>query len=225
MEPTDRFEYKFLLTPQQFQAIYTTLEHALTPDVQGSPTGSYPVVTLYYDTPSLSCYWDAKNRLPTRRKLRIRVYGSANGEIQETSFVEMKYKVDGRSIKHRLQTSLTNALAIVSSTPTVANITSFSPQILERIQHMVQVEQFHPTCMVRYQREAYSIAHFSSTESASTAPLRVTFDQGIRYRFHNLIPKADDSDFTESLIPEDHRIMELKGEGMPPTWLQPYLNF
>jgi hypothetical protein len=111
MDTADRFEYKFLLTLDQRAALLARLDGELRPDTQGGSEGHYPIVSLYYDSPDRRCYWDNWRGVPSRRKLRVRVYGSEDGAIRPTSFIEVKHKADGRGVKRRVQTTLARALA------------------------------------------------------------------------------------------------------------------
>ena len=224
MEITDRFEFKFLLTSIQYEAIFSAFGNALQPDTQGGPAGIYPVVSLYFDTPDLTCFWDAWRRLPSRRKLRIRVYGSADGAIPHTSFVEVKCKIDGSGIKHRVQTSLINALALASGKGSVEDFTTPTNQVVDLVHQMLEVEKFQPSCMLRYTRHAYTLHKIPGCNEPLEEPLRITFDEQIRYRFDNLVPEPEDSRFTLALIPDDQRILEIKGLGTVPFVLSQFLG-
>src|SRR4051812_38386739 len=110
MNSPQRFEFKFIVTAQQRDEVLATFDGALLPDANGSSLGVYPIVSLYYDTPDRRCYWEAWRGVPSRRKLRVRVYGTSDGDIPPTSFVEVKHKLDGLGVKRRVQTSLAHAL-------------------------------------------------------------------------------------------------------------------
>ncbi|MEK0445154.1 MAG: hypothetical protein RLZZ399_475 [Verrucomicrobiota bacterium] len=218
MEQGERFELKFLLSEAQADAFLSEFGGALQPDTQASPTGSYPVVSLYYDSPDLRCYWDAWHRLPSRHKMRVRVYGSRDGQIPPTTFLELKSKVGLFGIKHRFQTTLPAALAMASGKCGPAEFPEHTQSLLEQVQRMVEQDHFRPSCVVRYFRSAFSLALVPGE------PLRVTFDDQIQYRFEQFQPEPDDARFTESLLPKGLRIMEIKGAGDLPESVSRFLE-
>jgi hypothetical protein len=217
MESPERFEFKFLLggaLPEDFLA---QLGDALTPDRQGGSAGVYPVVSLYYDTPDLRCYWEAWRKVPSRRKLRVRVYGSADGRIAATSFIEIKHKVNGLGFKRRLQAELAEALDLVEGRQSAADLPAGSRRIVEEAQHFVREEGFVPCCTIRYLRHAYWLDADRMDESArGHPPLRVTVDSTLMVRFENLRPKPDDKGFSIQLLPAGTRVLEIKGTGAMP---------
>src|SRR4051794_23495283 len=109
MSESERFEFKFVITARQRDDVFATFNGSLLPDVNGGAGGVYPIVSLYYDTADWHCYWEAWRGVPSRRKLRVRIYGTADGDIAPASFVEVKHKVDGLGVKRRIQTSLLHA--------------------------------------------------------------------------------------------------------------------
>ena len=54
--------------------------------------GKYPIVSQYYDSPDRDCYWDKARRLKSRRKIRVRMYGSEDAQIPPAAFIEIKHK-------------------------------------------------------------------------------------------------------------------------------------
>ena len=63
-----------------------------------------------YDSPERACYWEKVESVQNRRKMRVRVYGSLDGKLPPTVFVEIKHKCDGRGVKRRLLCTLDEAL-------------------------------------------------------------------------------------------------------------------
>ena len=55
-------------------------------------------------------------------------------------------------------------------------------------------------------------------------PLRITFDETIQYRFESLNPEADDSRFSDFLLPHGLGILEIKGFGGVPFLLSTFLG-
>ena len=213
MDTTDRFEYKFLLSLDQREALLTSLAGALLPDTQGGSEGRYPIVSLYYDSPDRRCYWDNWRGLPSRRKLRVRVYGSGDGAIAPTSFIEVKHKADGRGVKRRVETTLPRALALAAGTPDHGPWTPGEARTLAEVQRLVQLEDFRPACVMRYDRHAFFL-HLP--DQPPTEALRVTFDHDVAVRFDELTPTTDDRRFQHRVLPPTACIMEVKGAGAVP---------
>ena len=70
---------------------------------------------------------------------------------------------------------------------------------------------------MRYERQA-----LADVDPASD--LRMTFDFGIGYRFHDLTPVPDDRNFSQYLLGEGQSVMEVKGTGAVPYWLSRLLG-
>ena len=211
MNISERFELKFLVTAEQRDRWLTHFGSALRADTNASEGGGYPIVSLYYDTPDRRCYWEAWRGVPSRRKLRVRVYGTAGGGIPPTCFVEIKHKLDGLGVKRRVQTTLPRALAIGAG---IEEAESFAPpeaQVVREVRRLVQVDGFQPVCLLRYRRHAFSLAAENLSE-----PLRITFDDAITGRFRDLDPEPDDPRHDFALLPADHIVMEVKGTGAVP---------
>lgn len=221
MDTADRFEYKFLIDRADRTELLRRLEGSLLPDTQGGSDGRYPIVSLYYDSPDLRCYWDNWRGVPSRRKLRVRAYGSADGAIAPTSFIEVKHKADGRGVKRRVQTELANALALVAGRGDESRLGLPELRILAEVRQLVEADGFRPTCVMRYDRHAYFLRLPGQPDAAA---LRVTFDQEIRARFDALTPSTDDRCFALDILPADRCIMEVKGAGAVPYLFADHLT-
>ena len=211
MASADRFEYKFLLSSEQREEIIAMLAGEIQPDTQGAPDGRYPIVSLYYDSPDLRCYWDKWRGVPSRRKLRIRVYGTADGRVSFACFIEVKHKADGRGAKRRVQTTLPTALALLQGAGSPAAFPPAEQRILEEVRRMMSADGLRPTCVMRYDRHAYFLPHVGEDE-----PLRITFDEGLAVRFEELAPQPDDRRFERHVLAPGQCIMEIKGSGAVP---------
>jgi hypothetical protein len=208
METVERYEYKFVLNATQRAALLSELSHELLPDTHGGSAGWYPIVSLYYDTPDLKCFWETWRGLPSRRKMRVRVYGSKDGVIPPTSFIEIKQKVDSRGVKRRVQTTLANALALARGETVEANFNHAEAVALAEVKNLIELEGFRPSILMRYRRHAYFL-HTPEVEASKR--LRVTFDDSLAARFDHFVPETDDQNFSDYLLPKGHSIMELKG--------------
>jgi hypothetical protein len=211
MNDSQRFEFKFLISAQQRDEVLAAFDGALFPDANGCSSGVYPIVSLYYDTPDRRCYWDAWRGLPSRRKLRVRVYGTSDGDIPPTSFVEVKHKLDGLGVKRRVQTSLAHALEIGSGLGHSEKFTRAEALVVAEVHRLVQGDGFRPVCAMRYRRHAFFLNVTGHSE-----PVRITFDDELGGRFRDLHPEPDDRRIDFTLIPPGSLVMEVKGVGAVP---------
>jgi hypothetical protein len=211
----DRFEMKFRVSAAQRAALMTQLAPHLRPDENAGDGAQYPVVSLYFDNEERDCYWEKARSLPSRRKLRVRVYGSRDGRVPAVAFVEVKHKCDGRGVKRRVQLPLEQALRTGGGLwPEGAHFSETDARVIREVHDMVIHRRFQPVLVMRYDRTAYAAADPQSD-------LRVTFDSGVRARFDNLTPEPDDRRFemNDDIHDEGAAVMEVKVTGCIPYWL------
>lgn len=188
------------------------IQTRLRPDGYAGPDGFYPIISLYYDTAIRDCYWEKLRGQGSRRKLRVRVYGSSDGKLPPSSFVEVKHKCDGRVVKRRVQMPVAAALAVADGQPAPPLRNLAEERVIAEVHRLVRERKFRPVCCMRYDRQP-----LADIDPASD--LRMTFDFGIGYRFHDLTPVPDDRDFSHYLLGEGASVMEVKGTGAVPYWL------
>jgi hypothetical protein len=211
----DRFEMKFVITPAQRAVLMVKLESRLRPDVNGGDGPTYPIVSLYYDNDERDCYWEKVRGVASRKKLRVRVYGSSDGRVPPTAFIEVKHKCEGRGVKRRVQLPIEQALRIGEGLwPDGLNLGELDRRVIREVHDIVDRRKFRPALVMRYTRSAYC-----SSDSASD--LRVTFDTGIFCRIDNLIPEPDDRRFdaANEMHPDGEAVLEVKITGCIPYWL------
>jgi hypothetical protein len=211
----DRFEMKFVVTAAQRTALMENLDPHLRPDANGGTGATYPVVSLYYDNAERDCYWEKLRGLGSRRKLRVRVYGSRNGAVREAAFIEVKHKCEGRGVKRRVALPLEQALRAGSgSWPDGVDFSEPERRVIHEVHDLVQRRNFKPVMVMRYDRSAYAAKDPGSD-------LRVTFDTGIRSRLDHLTPEPDDRrfDMASEMHADGTAVMEVKITGCIPYWL------
>src|SRR5689334_5077784 len=95
-----RFEHKYMLGEEQAQAIRRVVGGHLEVDENGvgKPNLSYPVHSLYLDSPDLYTFWSTINGDRNRFKLRLRFY---NDEPNSPVFFEIKRRVNSCILKQR----------------------------------------------------------------------------------------------------------------------------
>ena len=211
MDAANRFEYKFLLSIESATALRAELGAALQPDTVGGVGGRYPVVSLYYDSPDLHCYWEHWRGVPSRRKLRVRTYGTADGAIPSATFLEIKHKSDGRGAKRRLATTLTEALRLAAGESPLTPLNPADARVAAEAGQLALAEGFRPRAVMRYDRQAFSF------ESPGAAPLRITFDEDVCVRFDDLTLRTDDRAFVQPVFAPGTCVLEVKGKRAVPA--------
>lgn len=193
----------------------TKLKPHLRADENSDEAAHYPVVSLYYDNEERDCYWERMRGIPSRRKLRVRVYGSRDGRVPAVAFVEVKHKCEGRGVKRRVQLPVAQALCVGEGAwPDGAHFSEADARVIREAHGLIHHKRFRPTLVMRYDRTAYAAADPESD-------LRVTFDSGVLARFDNLTPEPDDRRFDMAceLHGNGAAVMEVKVTGCIPYWL------
>lgn len=208
----DRFELKFVITRGQRDTLIPHLRPHLRADENAGDHGFYPIISLYYDNADRDCYWEKVRGQGSRRKMRVRVYGSSDGQVAPTAFVEVKHKCDSRVVKRRVQMPVGAALAVCAGEPAGRPLSLAEQRVVEEVQGLALRRGFRPVCCMRYDRQAFADANPASD-------LRITFDAGIGYRLHELAPVPDDRNFSHYLLRDGAAVMEVKGTGAVPYWL------
>jgi len=205
MEIAARFEHKYVLPLAERDALLARFGARFRPDTLGGPTGRYPVVSVYCDTPDLKCYWEAWRGVPSRRKLRLRLYGTKDGAIPAATFVEIKHRDGKEGTKRRIRLPLGQAWALVTELATFA-VGPDEAHVQAEIVRLAGREGFQPTCVIRYDRQAYRFV-----DAAGHEQLRITFDDGIRCRFEDLRPAPADEGCARPVLADGLCLMEVKG--------------
>src|SRR5690625_2768153 len=84
-----RREQYYLITTNQYKDMRTAIEPYMRPDKFGID-GHYTVSSLYFENPDNAIYFETKNKLRFRQKLRLRVYNDA--DLNSAAFFEVKQK-------------------------------------------------------------------------------------------------------------------------------------
>ena len=206
---------KFRVSAAQRVALMTQLAPHLRPDENAGEGARYPVVSLYYDNAERDCYWEKARGIPSRRKLRVRVYGSRDGTVPATAFIEIKHKCEGRGVKRRVQLPLGQALRVGEGLwPEGAQFSEADARVIREVHDLVLRRRFRPILVMRYDRTAYAAVDPESD-------LRVTFDSRVRARFDHLTPEPDDRrfDMAGEADGDATAVMEVKVTGCIPYWL------
>jgi hypothetical protein len=170
-----RFEYKYIITEHVALGIRDFAAAYLDLDSYGAkmPGYSYPVHSLYLDSPNLTLYQNTINGDKNRYKLRIRFYENAPAK---PLYLEIKKRVNSAILKKRatvvregadlvLARHAADPAFLVDATPEqIAALEDFTC----RVNHLGAVPQTH----VAYEREAW-IADGANS-------IRLTLDRNVR---------------------------------------------
>ena len=194
------------------------LSDELVVDSLASGDGCYPIVSQYYETPDRECYWEKKRKLQSRRKIRVRLYGSLTANIAPTGFIEVKHKHFGLGAKRRLFMDLEDVLTFSNGDHNILRrkMDTFNRadrMVANELLQLIENHQYEPAIQMRYDRRALMIP---------SGKLRITFDTRLMCR-NDLIPlEPDTQEFTQHIIPPDQAILEIKSIGAVPYWFRNY---
>lgn len=201
-----RIELKYLIDWRQREILLAACRPHLEAAPHTDEQARYPILSLYFDTPSLLFYDEKNDGEMLRTKVRLRGYG-VQLEALAPCFLEIKRKIDSRILKYRKQFDrFTPALADpagwqLENEPQGAQIAS----ALYRY-------RLRPAVQILYRREAY--------EAPAVLSLRLAFDSqllalypGQRYERSLL----DDERYR--CLADTQFIFEVKSDGRLPSWL------
>lgn len=212
----DRKEFKFIIPLELRDQIIEQVNLHTKIDEQAGGCSQYPIISQYYDNIERDSYWEKQRKQKSRRKLRIRVYGSDDSDIPATTFIEVKHKHYGRGVKRRLQLSAEDAVELVNKgeyEDDLGEVSRSKRMVINEIIDLVKSRSFKFLCTMRYTRQAFV--------GGDDAPdLRITFDTGVGCRFNELDLRADDDRFEHYILPEGECIMEIKTNTVIPYWLR-----
>ncbi|MEO5960468.1 MAG: polyphosphate polymerase domain-containing protein [Opitutaceae bacterium] len=212
--PAPRFEFKYRIQNATALAIREYLQAFLEIDrhITNSETLSYPVDSIYLDSPELTTFWNTVHALKCRYKLRVRTY---DDHPEAPVFFEIKRRIHDCIMKHRGIVHRSSVDSLLSGRmPSAEDMVSSDPEHTEAVERFIQLMleiQATPRARVRYQREPWV-----SREDSS---VRVTFDRDV------FVSPAVDSSMTRQLGPDaarpfgDSVVLEIKFTGRAPAWL------
>lgn len=207
-----RLELKYQISDEMALAVRDFLSSYLEVDEFGAtrPNLSYPVHSLYLDSPNLATYRHTINGNKNRFKLRIRFYENRpNAPV----YFEIKRRMNNAILKQRgavRREAVDRVLA--GQLPEPNEIASTDPKHLAGIQRFLGLMtelQARPTAHVAYLREAWMSSHDNS--------IRVTMDREVYFEPDpTTVMQATMID--PILVFDDRVILELKFTGRFPDW-------
>lgn len=191
-----RYEFKYLLTTEQYRAIYDEIKTRLMPDTFGKTV----IQSLYYDTPDNLLVRKSNEKPVYKEKLRLRCYGLNDND--KNVYIEMKRKYDGIVYKRRIACKENEVCDIL-------NTKNENTQIKNELKYFFEFYgNIVPKMLILYDREAFFDAK---------CDLRITFDADIRYRVSNL--NFHTSLDGKKIFSDNTVLMEIKSGTALPLWL------
>ena len=204
-----RYEKKYLMTAEQFEALW----QALAPHVRPDEYGHSVVCSVYYDTGDFALIRHSLDKPVYKEKLRLRSYGVP--KMDSLVFLEIKKKHEGLVNKRRVGMTLHEAYDYVGKG--IRPVRSYTPaeqQILREIDFFLQRYDLSPAMNVNYKR----VALFAREDPE----FRVTFDHLIRGRRTEV--GLEKGAFGTMLIPDSYYLMETKILDATPYWFTRILS-
>jgi hypothetical protein len=172
---SQRFEIKYLVSEHVALGVRDFVSSYLRLDEYGAtqPNLSYPVHSLYLDSPDLELYRNTINGDRNRFKLRLRFYENAD---HRPVYMEIKRRANNAILKKRAAVGRADAEEVVAGhLPHAGQLMDETPQALDALESFAQLTHrlaAVPQVHVSYLREAWM--------SEGSNSVRVTMDRGVR---------------------------------------------
>lgn len=200
-----RYELKYLLTAQQ----KAEMLQAMAPYMRLDRYGRTTIRNLYFDTDNYRLIRRSLEKPAYKEKLRVRSYRAPAPD--DPVFVELKKKYQSVVYKRRLILPEREARRCFQSGAPLP----VHSQIADEIEYFRRYYgPLYPTVFLSYEREAYA--------AMDGGDFRVTFDENIRYRQHEL--SLGSAAYGTALLPEGRTLMEIKTASGMPLWMSHTLN-
>ncbi len=201
----NRYEIKYFVDTRQVPSLMRELAPYTRPDPNSAEWG-YPIHSVYWDTDGFRCFWEKIEGLKSRRKLRVRRYGTA-----PDVYVEIKQREDRTLHKRRIRLGLAAALDAFANVEASSDWdwTSGDPVATE-VALMIEQLRLRPRMAVSYRRRALF--------GAFDPELRITFDGRLRYHPTALgfeHPFEEGHDILDPRV----SVLEIKYDHRAPVWL------
>lgn len=207
-----RYELKYLIRRDQIAPVLDEVRDHMRLDPHCEPHGSYPITSLYYDTPEYKAYWDKLNGQRARRKVRVRGYGDTEIRPDTPAYLEIKQRVNQMMRKRRVRLPYAQAVDLEGLVETAKTRLEPERELLHEVHYLATTLQLRPACVVTYDRMAF--------EGDEYAPdLRVTLDTNLRGRVHDLSLLSTGLAEDRLIIGPDLAVLEVKANAYAPGWV------
>ena len=203
-----RYEMKYLLSAQQFNALIPRLSLEMQPDAYCQGGKFYSIYNIYYDTVDDDLIRASLLKPYYKEKLRMRSYSAPLGQNDKV-FLELKKKTGGIVHKRRAVMTLGEAEAFVQTGVRPASSDYINTQVINELAFFLNSNAVIPSVYIGYKRMAY----FGKDDRE----FRLTFDFDIRTRREGL--SLSNGCEGSPLLADDRFLMELKVPDVIPLWL------
>lgn len=194
-----RYELKYLLTPEQTNRLKSALKGHMEVDQYGMTS----IASLYYDTPDHHLIRESLDKPAFKEKIRLRSYGLATKD--SPVYLELKRKAEGIVYKRRVSSTIEAVNDFFDNGGDICK----DGQIAKEISYFRDYyRDLSPACLIIYDRTAYY---------QKDGDLRLTIDHNPRYRVQDL--NLTTSMEGTSLLPDGYTILEIKVQQSMPLWL------
>ncbi len=213
LEIFSRYELKYLIPYSVYEQLTPYLLDRMRFDKFGEK-GRYNIVSLYFDSNDKKIYYETRNKLRFRQKLRLRVYDNAH--LESAAFLEVKQKYNNVVNKRRTKIKLKDAYHFLEerSPAFMEGYDVSNPQILNEVHRFRSLYELEPRVIVSYDRQALHGLYEDD--------LRVTFDFNLMCRDDNL--RVEDGPVGDHFVDSNLVIMEVKVTHSVPLWLTRLLS-
>lgn len=213
IEIFSRREQKYLITRLQYEKLVEKITPFMRNDKYGID-GKYTVTSLYFENLEKEIYFETKNKLKYRQKLRLRVYDDT--DRNGTAFFEVKQKHNKVVNKRRLVLPLKEAYRYLAneSPDNLATYETSNNQVLKEIDHFRKFYNLQPEMIVSYNRHAF--------HGTTDPELRITFDLDLKCRNEDLA--LEHGPYGVNFIDENLVVLEVKVNDSVPLWLTRFLQ-
>lgn len=208
LEIFSRKEQKYLITRRQHEELVERIGPKMRNDKNGV-NGRYSVTSLYFDNNEKGIYFETKNKLKYRQKLRLRVYDDA--DLDSKAFFEVKQKHNKVVNKRRMLLPLGEAYRYLEEDGQAGldHYKTSNTQVLKEIDYFRKFYKLRPEMVVSYSRHAL--------HGLDDDGLCITFDFDLRCRKDDL--HIENGPYGENFIDEDLVVLEVKVDDSVPLWL------
>ena len=208
IEIFSRKEQKYLITRRQHEELVERIGPKMRNDKNGV-NGRYSVTSLYFDNDEKEIYFETKNKLKYRQKLRLRVYDDA--DLNSTAFFEVKQKHKQVVNKRRMLLPLGEAYRYLEENGKAGleHYQTSNSQVMKEIDYFRKFYKLRPEMVVSYSRHAL--------HGIEDAELRITFDFDLRCRKEDL--HIEHGPYGEHFIDPNLVVLEVKVDHAVPLWL------
>ncbi len=209
-----RFELKYVIEEQLALGIRDCVRSYLDLDEHGAtqPDFSYPIHSIYLDSPDLKLYHATINGDKNRYKLRLRFYENRPGA---PVYFEIKQRMNNSIAKQRCRVRADAVRSLLAGQlPEPDHLASHEPRelvALQRFCHLMNELQARPRTHVAYRREAWISRQDNS--------VRVTLDRQIQTEPHPA-PTPPARMMNPVPVFGEQVVLEIKFTGRFPDWFK-----